>query len=362
MPKVISEITSGTSFQFSSSQGQATATQTRSFRVVLNYPGEIINVQQACGVMIGDVHPYNTDIYCRNYSAQYEGESRLIVTCTFTYEATPGSQNEDPNSKPPDIRPANWSTSATLAEVPAYTWQPVNRLGAAGPGESASNVVGDRLDGVSTFDPIVTISVDQWESSDPTKNMLNIGKVNISTFRIGSLSCARRTLMLRGITSRPAVESWGNFTYRGWLCTYELAYRQNWVEGLWDKDGQQTYNANIGWDLAVPQTGFNVKAFNPVGAAANQDVYGQPLKHKENKIDGPPFALPANINVGNKVRGMVLVHEYEAGGASQLPCAQPIPLNDDGTPRSNVANPTVLVYRYNPHSEVEFSGFRLRFL
>lgn len=360
MPKLVSEIAPGTTFQFSSSQGQITASMTRVFRVLLNNAGEIIDIQKDCGVYIGDKHPYNTDLYCRTYAAQFEGESRMVVLCTFTYEATAGNHPQDPNSQNPEIRPANWSTSTSLSEVPAYAWTRMGKDGApVGGPEPAANKAGDRLDGASRLAPVVTISVEQWESKDPTKHVTLAGCVNKNEFWLGSLWCFRRSVMFRGVTSRPAVESWGGELYRGWICSYEFAFQQNFVQNLWD--GNAAYSANIGWDLAIPQTGFNVLAFNPAGPAGDEDVYGQPLKHKEQKIF-QPLALPDNINAGDKVRGMVLVHEFEAGGASQLPCAQPIPLNDNGRPRKNTAVPPVLVYRYSPHQEYDFTGFNLRLI
>lgn len=359
MPKLVSEIAPGTTFQFSSSQGQITASQTRVFRVLLNSAGEVFDIQKDCGVYIGDRHPYNGGLYCRTYAAQFEGESRMVALCTFTYEATPGPFG-DPNAQNPEVRPANWSTSTSLTEVPAYAWSKIGKDGAPiGAAEPAVNKPGDRLDGVARFAPIVTISVEQWEAGDPTKHVSYAGCVNQNEFWIGSLWCFRRSLMFRGVTSRAAIESWGQELYRGWICTYEFAYQQNHVKGLWD--GANAYDANIGWDLAVPHTGFNVLAFNPAGPAANEDVYGQPLKHREQKIF-QPLALPDNIAAGDKVRGMVLVHEYEAGGASQLPCAQPIPLNDDGRPRKNTAVPPVLVYRRSPNLEYDFKNFGLRLL
>jgi hypothetical protein len=57
---------------------------------------------------------------------------------------------------------------------------------------------------------------------------------------------------------------------------------------------------------------------------------------------------------------MVMVFEYENGGASQLPSAQPIPINDNGRPRIDTASPKVLVYRYQVQDEIDFSQFGLR--
>jgi hypothetical protein len=57
----------------------------------------------------------------------------------------------------------------------------------------------------------------------------------------------------------------------------------------------------------------------------------------------------------------------EDGGYTQIPCAQPIPLNDDGTPRNTEAFPVaskVLINRICLQPEVDFgtnfSNFGIR--
>jgi hypothetical protein len=72
------------------------------------------------------------------------------------------------------------------------------------------------------------------------------------------------------------------------------------------------------------------------------------------------FRLPFQTTPGEKVRGMVKVYEYETGGTSQLPCAQPIPLNDNGRPRKSGLMP--LVYGYQVHRAIDLTktlGLRL---
>ena len=59
---------------------------------------------------------------------------------------------------------------------------------------------------------------------------------------------------------------------------------------------------------------------------------------------------------------MVKVFEYEDGGVSQAPSASPIPLNDNGRPRINTANPKVLVYGYQVQPSINLTqtlGLRL---
>jgi hypothetical protein len=171
--------------------------------------------------------------------------------------------------------------------------------------------------------------------------------------------------MLRGISCEPVAEFWNDRLYRGWVATYEFAYRRNHVRGLWNGFGNAVVDADIGWDIAVPETGFNVLAFVPAGALAEQDIFGQPLKHDAGKIDDDPVEqLPEGVAVGDRVRAMVKVFEYENGGTSQLPSAQPIPLNEDGTPRKSFGNgaadPPVIINRYRIYEDFEFRNFALR--
>lgn len=373
MTQIVKEITSGTQFTRSLEEGVVADSQNRVFKVVLSSPQETINIQQACGVFIGNRHPYNPNIYCHTFDAKYDGDSRMVLICTFQYKSKAGSSEglPDPQAVDPEVRPANWTTSVATYESPVTWWQtvdsngdPVNRAGDAPAERSpATNPVGDFYDGLTRLEPIITISVEQYEAFDPLRNNEAVGCINEKQVNVGrSLSCERATLLLRSIQSSPVVESWGDAIYRGWKATYEFLYKRN-PSRLARYNGEDGVDRDIGWDIAVPQTGFNVKAFNPNGAADNQDIFAQPLRHSAGKIVGPPYALFDNVAVGDKVRAMVKVFEYENGGASQTPSAQPIPLNNDGTPRLyTVAAPKekVLVYRYRVYKEYDFNTLGLR--
>ena len=338
MPRRVSEISSGGQFSRSSEEGRIADSQTRVFKVLLN-PGETADLQEACGVYIGYQHPYNENIYCTSFSAQWDGESRTVLVCTFQYGSRAGSGGDsaaDPGSISPDVRPANWSTSTSLVEVPAREWYVVEEDGFTATNKTpAKNSAGDMYDGVSYLTAMVNISIDQYEPTDPTRHIGFCGHVNSDEFSLGSLAIGRRTLMFRGVACKPTVESWGNVIFRGWIATYEFAYRADT------------------WDLRIPQSGMNVKAANPVGARADQDIYGSPLKHTAGgKIKTDPITeLAGTIFAGDRARAMVRVFSYDDGGASQLPAAQPIALNDDGTPR--IGDP--LVKRYCPYEKINFS-------
>lgn len=359
MPKLVSEISSGQQFQRSQDENGIADSQTRIFRVLLNEAGEVFNIQQACGVKIGDAHPVNTNIYCRSFSANFEGDSRMVVLVTFQYQAQAGSnKQEDTQRQPPDIRPANWSTSTSLMEAPAYSWLEEGQANIPLNWSAIVNPVGDIYDGVTKLVPVTTITVEQYVPDDPIRHSSLAGRVNAELFTFGSLSCEKRTVMFRGVSSVPAVESWGDQLFRGWKATYEFAFRPN--RSKWH-DGVQQREADVGWDMLVPLSGFNVKAFTPPGNNVD-DQFGQPLKHSAGRIsfdNGLPM-LPQGVTDGEKVRAMVKVHEYEDGGISQTPSAQPVPLNADGRPRSSTASPKVLVQRYQVQEEMNFLDLQLR--
>lgn len=359
MPKMVSEISQGMNYEFSADQGGLAASAVRVFRIIKLSPEEYIDVPVVCQAPIGTEHPRNQGLWCVAFSAVYEGESRLVLLATFNYRSTPsadssGNQGQDPKSFQPDLRPANWSTSTNLIEVPAYTWTEVGASDIplnGGAGVPCTNPVGDRYEGVTRFESIVTITVEHFSTLDPTRFVLYAGFVNQDVFKIGSLNCFRGSVMYRGVQSRPTIESWGGRLYRGWTATHELAFRRNFVKGIYV--GGTVQDLAIGWDMAVPQTGFNVKSLL---GSADVEKAGMPLRHKSGRIEDWPngVSLPKDVVNGQKARGMVLVQEYEDGGASQLPCAQPIPLNNDGSPRIDTADPKVIVRRYRTNPEIEF--------
>lgn len=336
MPRRVSEISSGGQFSRSSEEGRIADTQTRVFKVLLN-AGEGVDIQEACEVFIGDQHPQNQNIYCTSFSSQFDGESRTVLICTFQYASTPsasgGDGGEDPKSYSPDIRPANWTTSTSLVEVPASEWFVVSDAGVAAASKTpAHNSADDMYDGISYLTAMVNISVDQLEPTDPTRHISHCGKVNKVLMSLGSLSMEPRTLMFRGVSCKPTVESYGKLIFRGWVATYEFCYRSDT------------------WDMRIPQSGINVKAFAPANPRNDQDVFGQFLKQVNGKVKTNPLELFETLTAGEKCRAAVRVHSFDAG-ATQLPAAQPIALNDDGTPRKGAP----LVKRYCPYDQIDLA-------
>jgi hypothetical protein len=365
MPKMVKEITQGVTFEFSSEQQGFAASTPRVFRIIKNTPDEYINLPVVCNVRIGGEHPRESGLFCFSYTGAYDGDSRMVVLATFNYRISVSQRSSeggpDPKQSPPEARPANWYCTTSLVEAPVHSWQRVNSangatLMAVSPLE---NPAGDLYDNASTVVPIVSIFIEQFEATDPTRHVLHAGKTNLTVMQLGSLSIPRRCLMFRGVQTKPVAETWGDSTRRGWSCTYEFLFKKNtasaYVGGLYVQQ-------DVGWDILQPLSGFNVKAFAPPGNNVDQYVYGQPLQQEDpdtGEIANPP-ALPPGINVGDKVRGMVKIAGKNL--VRQIPCAQPIPLNEDGTPRIEFATPKVLVHRYKVTEEINFTttfGLRL---
>jgi len=325
MPKLVSELAQGNQFGRSSDGGNLADTAVRVWKVILNSANEPLDIFAAIGVQIGDPYSSSNQVPCVSIEGRADGESRLVRIITATYKTTAGDggAGEDPKLVMPELRPANFSTSTTLYEEAASRWF-------ENPDEDkktpAVNPVGDLLDGLTRLTPITTIRVTQFEASPGTVWNTWVGDINEEEMNFGSYATfGKHTVMFRGVEAQPHVETFGTVTYRGFMNSYEFAYKQN------------------GWNLDIPLSGFNCKAFNPAAPTAEQDPYALPLKRDGEY--GPlvqPLALQDGVAVGDKVRAMVRV-AGSGKDALQSPSAQPIPLNVDGTPRSENADPKVLI-------------------
>ena len=374
MAQLVTEVAQGQQFRFDTGQdGAPTASQTRVFKVLLSQPGEIINLQALCGVFIGNRHPYNTALFCQSYGAQFDGDSRMVVVATFTYGtfSTSNAGNEEQQPQSPDVQPANWSLSSGVMEVPVRVWRrrtgnyQWETSGGVPKTRPAANSVDDIYDGITKMASVVTINITQFDTLDPTRHALHVGKINTLPITLGSLVMKPHTVMFRGLNVQSQVKPWGEGQVRGWESTYEFAYRENetGVNLVRPATGGavQYTTVALGWDIAVPDSGWNVKAFDPTTATQFEDAFGQPLKHENLKIvTDPALALPDDVTGGDKVRAMVKVFEYKGGGASQTPSASPVALNPDGRPRKVGNDP--YVYAYSVHEEFDITsvlGLRL---
>jgi hypothetical protein len=369
MPLIVNEVAPGSTVDRNSSENRVAETRTRSFRVILSEPGESVSYEAACGVSIGQSHPDNGDLICTRVGARFEGDSRTSVVVTFSYEPNPNGGND----QPPPARPANWSISSATSEVPVSSWRPRTKEFDWGIAVPAANPVGDPYDGVTKLEPIVKISISQWESTDPTRHADLVGKINNNEASLGTLQIRPHQLLFVGFQATPAVETWGEATYRGWRTEYEFAFKRNVTSITISAGGffagiapKFVAEVAIGWDIAVPQTGFNVNVFDPKAPDAVDDVFGQPLRHGERgtkfygQIIPPPdgYILPEELDPNDpakrKARAMVKVFSYQNKGASQAPSAQPIPLNDNGRPRLITDANKPIVYAYQVYDDMDF--------
>lgn len=356
MPKLVTELAQGNTFARSADGGSLADSATRVWKVILNAPNESLDIFAAIGVSIGDVYSQANPIPCVSIEGRADGESRLVRIITAQYRTTAGvggagggGGGADPKTVAPTSRYATVSVNTSYMEMPAWTWFP-NPTGQPAVMAIAENPMGDMYDGVTRYEPVVTFQFEQFEAADPSGKLQHVGKVNSNSGSFGSLALFPRSTLFRACNYQMHVESWGGTLYRGYTVSYEFAYRKNvqFVSGAL---------TSIGWDIAMPQTGFNVMAIAP--GSAGTETYAQPLKHVSGKIVIPE-QLPDGISSGDKVRAMVKVMEYQEGGASQAPSSQPVPLNDSGTARSSMQNPKVLVYRRGQHEQFDFTTLGLR--
>lgn len=376
MPKGVSEISQGNQFSRSANEGQLADSATRTFRIILNSPSEVFDIQASCGVFVGDAHPTNTNIACTSFDAKYDGDSRTVLVATFNYASEAAAQDVgggggggSPKTISPENRPANWTISTELTEEPVrvthrrvfngteFVWQD---------SDAPRNPAGDLYEGLTRLNPVSTIKVTQFVlggTGDPTEHVQHVGKVNLLPITIGSLTCPQHTLMFRSYSASPTVESWGRLVLKGWSCEYVFAYRSQIV--VYDVVDSTTnnwhgrYKVDIGWDAGIIVEGRNVICFTPAGAAAYKDPFGQPLKVGEDKVPLVPAnpELATGLAVGERAHACVKIPGFSDRGVSQAPAAEPIALNFDGTPRTiepGVYEP--LIERHQLYEDVDLVG------
>lgn len=363
MPKYSTELTQGQAFSRTAQDGGTSDTAQRAYKVVLLHPAEVFNPQTYTGTFIGSRHPTNLNLVCTSFDAKFEGDSRMVAIVTFSYQsyasASASAGRADPKTVNPATRPANWTTDVSLVEIPAPTWRAANISTGVGAGNwrVPINPAGDRYEGVTKLVPTTTIRIDQLEANDPLLNNQWVGFINSEPMQVGSLGILRHTLMLRGISSKPHVETFGEQTFRGWMATYEFSHRDNFTR----INGSVT--CSPGWDRLQIVEGYSV--MNVAGAENRADVDsdGLALEHANYEVVVPRKIVAALV--GKKSKAMIAIPSVDArGGMFQRPASSPTALNSDGTPRlidPNVAgalDPTIL--RYQVQNEIDFAILNLR--
>jgi hypothetical protein len=325
MPKLVSELAQGKSFSRSAEGGQLADQATRTWKILLNSPNESFIISDAIGVNIGDSLGSANPIPCVSLDVKADGESRLVRIVTAQYRSNPSVGDVDPGTQQPTQRPAMYSMSTSLTEIAAWGGAPVTN-GVSGDWIPAVNPIGDLVDGVTRLEPVVNINIDQYSSSDMSQMLGYCGYVNSDSFTFSSLSIGVHCCMLQSVSSNAIVEQFGDVTFRGFKVTFGFAVRAHWTI---TREGFQA----IGWDMAIPQTGFNI--INSGLSRNDVDKKALALEHKDAKVYliGGTYPVLALGTEQSKVRAMVTVPAGD-GGYLQRPSAQPVALNDDGTPRN----------------------------
>lgn len=349
MPKMVSELSQGKSFSRSADGGQLADQATRTWKVLMNSPDEPFIISDVIGVNIGDALGFANPIPCVSLEAKADGESRLVRIITAQYRSSPSASPgaPDPKTQEPTVRPAMYSMTTSLTEIAAWGGSPVSG-GSSGAWIPAVNPVGDLVDGITRLEPVVNVNIDQYSASDMSQAMGYCGYVNSDAFTFSNLSVGVHCCMLQSVASNAIVEQFGDTTFRGFKVTFGFAIRSHWTI---TRDGFQA----IGWDMAVPQTGFNVRNSQGSGANAEALMY---------EMDDGKVKMPQTlVKPGQIVPAQVTIAAGQ-GSWTQRSASRPVALNDDGTPRSPSASPPVLINRFCIQPEMafgsNFSNFGIR--
>jgi hypothetical protein len=372
MPKSVAELAQLNTFSRSSDGGQLADTATRGFKVILNSPNEAWNVHAAIGYNIGDPYlasePGNLPLVSVDVRA--DGDSRLVRIVTATFRNTPGGTDgsgggggsADRRSQAPEVRAPLYSISTSLQEVPAGSWR--ERVGAFyGPAKVPANKIEDVYDGVTKLEPVTTITIEQYSYTDGTYFLQYCGLVNSDDFTFSGLAIKKHQCLFQSVSSQGHVESFNGITFRGFKLSFVFSYKANQATYM-NVGGEIT--EGIGWDMAVPHTGYNVK--NIRLGDADVDIGALALQHENFVLKDLTPQVPrytyAPGTQGIKVRAHIIhASRGEESGAVQGLAAQPVPLNSDGSPRKAVTDsfgaavdPPVLVYRYSTQEDMAFGN------
>lgn len=424
------EIPQDTAQKASSDTGSSALGYTRSWRIVKSTRSETVDIPTTIGVDIGSVYPGSSNVTCTALSSQPDGDSLMSIIATATY-ASPkniGATAGVDRTIAPGLRPATvqMSSSFEMVDTNFYILDPLATAGTVASKKAfAVQPTGELISGLKRPSPVVNFTIVQWESSDPTSKASYVGKVNSNTVTIGGEAMQPRSLLCNGISYSPQTETWQGSEYTGWQVTYNLSFRVNKqivLQNIDSATGEATDDVmaedDIGWDQAIPLRGLN--CLNTMDSPDPIDPYAFQLKPGPKGIkfgaqqtggytsptattgpvkifvngaevsawwNGTEFLNAADTTTveealsvdGSVVRAMV-ASPTSAGGFSQSPSGQPIPLNIDGTPRARynkdgadpldadylfrgyIADPltAVLAYRRGIHDSEDFTGLGIR--
>lgn len=375
MPKSVVELAQLNTWSKSSDGGQIADTATRGYKVLLFSPDEVWDPFQEIGLNIGDPYLANEpgNLPLVSVDVRADGDSRLVRIVTATFRNTPGGTDGsggggggggsvDRRSQAPEVRAPLYSISTSLQEVPAGSWR--ERIGLGyGRAKVPANKIEDVYDGVTKLEPVTTITIEQYSYTDGTNLLEYCGKVNSDDFTFSGLAIKKHQCLFQSVSSQGHVETFNGITFRGFKLSFVFVYKVNQATYM-NVGGEIT--EGIGWDMAVPHTGYNVK--NIRLGDADVDIGALALQHENFVLkvltpQVPPYTYAPGTQ-GIKVRAHIIhASRGEESGAVQGLAAQPVPLNSDGSPRKAVTDsfgaavdPPVLVYRYSTQEDMVFGN------
>jgi hypothetical protein len=371
MPKYATELAQGQAFARTSEDAVLADTASRCYKVILSSPAEVFDPQSFCGVYVGGRHPYNTNLTCCDFSAKFDGESRMVAIVTFNYRSnlsvSSSSSHKNPKQQHPRERPATWTTSSSLVESMAESWRywySDNEDGSnptIDPWVVPQNPNFEIYEGVSKQSAITDIRITQYVDFDPMSHHRYAGYINDSVIQVGSLACNPHTLLVRGVDVKPTTEPFMGEVWSGYEVVYSLSYKRNTVN-IPDRTDSSTYlKSDIGWDRLQVVEGY--KVFNNGIGVAGVDQTALALKQVNGQVvypydyaDNTQFSFcAAQTTVSGR-----------DGGKTQVRASSPVALNLNGTPRDLVNTvagkklaPIVLRYQVQPDADLR-SIFNLR--
>jgi len=349
MPKGFSELAQGNVFTRSSEGGASVDSAQRQFKVLLNEPGESWSVPGYLGIDVGDPYSATDQIPCVSWEGRYDGDSRMVVIVTYRYRSTPGGVDGsgggggggDPRLSRPEVRPALYSLSSSLQEVPAVGGAYLTPSGFVN--ESAiRNTAGDLLEGLTRLEPVVTLQITQYSFTDQSGLLQYTGSINSDQFVFSGHTVPVHCCMFQSLNASPYVES----GFRGFQLDFQFSFRWNFCPGVEDNGTDP-----LGWDQPIVMSGYNI-INTGLGAAGVQQEH---LLCKLDEDESGFLKTPLELGLPNqKVRAQIPAQADQSGRTRQHAAASPVLLNIDGSPRSRSLPP--LVYRYQTQPATAFGN------
>ena len=380
MPKFATELTQGQSFSRTSEDAVLADTASRSYKVILSAPGEVFDPQAFCGVFVGSRHPTNTNLTCSDFSAKFDGDSRMVAIVTFNYRSNlsiaSANNHKNPKQTHPKERPATWTSSSTLYEAPAYVWRTIAQ-NANGDITSYSDwgvpgiaATGERFEGVTNMVSMINFRIVQYVDFDPMMHHAYTQYVNSAPISIGSLNCNVHTLLVKGVEVEPHTEPFMGSVWQGYKVTYEIAYKKNPVLVPTPADRSVLWPIEVGWDQLQPVEGY--KIVNSGLGVTGVDQNALALRHVNWVVQESPLAYADNTQ-GKVVAACVMLSGKETG-RMQARASSPVALNlgqaglPDGTPRDLIntvggkyLSPILLRVQVQPEADLSaVFGLRLQ--